>query len=125
MPPWTPRVWRGGGAPGIMAAMSNRSAQSGQSVPPWQVYILRCADGSLYTGIARDLERRIAEHNGAGGAGASYTRSRRPVRLVYCEGAENRSAASRREYEIKQLSREDKLALILASGSAGASPSGT
>lgn len=85
---------------------------------PWQVYILRCADGSLYTGIARDLERRVAEHNGAGGAGASYTRSRRPVRLVYSEGADNRSAASRREYEIKQLSREDKLALILASGRA-------
>ena len=84
----------------------------------WQVYIVRCADGSLYTGIARDLERRIAEHNADTGQGASYTRSRRPVRLVYCEPAANRSAASKREYQIKQLSRAEKLALIDASGAA-------
>ncbi|MFN9490998.1 MAG: GIY-YIG nuclease family protein [Betaproteobacteria bacterium] len=84
----------------------------------WWVYIVRCADGSLYTGIARDLDRRIAAHNGVGAAGASYTRARRPVRLVYREGAANRSAASRREYEIKQLTREDKLALVLRSGAA-------
>lgn len=82
----------------------------------WRVYIVRCADGSLYTGIARDLERRIAEHNADSGAGASYTRSRRPVRLVYQETAADRSAASKREYQIKQLSRAEKLALILASG---------
>lgn len=85
----------------------------------WWVYIVRCADGSLYTGIARDLDKRIAAHNGAGGAGASYTRARRPVRLVYREGAGNRSLASRREYEIKQLSREDKLALVLSAAAAG------
>jgi putative endonuclease len=82
----------------------------------WWVYIVRCADGSLYTGIARDLEQRIAAHNGAGPAGASYTRARRPVRLVYREAAASRSAASRREYQIKQLSREDKLALVLRAG---------
>lgn len=85
----------------------------------WWVYIVRCADGSLYTGIARDLDKRIAAHNGTGSAGASYTRARRPVRLVYREPAEGRSAASRREYEIKQLSREDKLALVLSSAAAG------
>lgn len=84
----------------------------------WQVYIVRCADGSLYTGIARDLERRITEHNADKGAGASYTRSRRPVRLVYQEPAPDRSTASKREYQIKQLSRAEKLALILASGAA-------
>lgn len=84
----------------------------------WQVYILRCADGSLYTGIARDLERRIAEHNADNGLGASYTRSRRPVVLVYAESAADRSSASKREYAIKQLSREQKLALIAASGAA-------
>ena len=84
----------------------------------WQVYIVRCADGSLYTGIARDLERRIAEHNADKGAGASYTRSRRPVRLVYQEPAADRSTASKPEYQIKQLSRAEKLALILASGAA-------
>ncbi|MBM3373103.1 MAG: GIY-YIG nuclease family protein [Betaproteobacteria bacterium] len=84
----------------------------------WWVYIVRCADGSLYTGIARDLDRRIAAHNGTGAAGANYTRARRPVRLVYREAAQGRSAASRREYEIKQLTREEKLALVLRSGAA-------
>jgi len=78
----------------------------------WQVYIVRCADGSLYTGIARDLARRIAEHNAGNGAAANYTRSRRPVVLVYSEPAAGRSAASRREYAIKQLSRSAKMALI-------------
>lgn len=82
----------------------------------WQVYIVRCADDSLYTGIARDLERRIAEHNANNGQGASYTRSRRPVTLVYQEAAADRSAASKREYRIKQLSRAEKLALIESSG---------
>lgn len=82
----------------------------------WQVYIARCADGTLYTGIARDVGRRIAEHNTGRGAAANYTRARRPVVLVYCEPAESRSAASRREYRIKQLSRAEKLALVLASG---------
>jgi uncharacterized protein (TIGR02453 family) len=79
---------------------------------PWFVYILRCADGSLYTGIARDPERRLAEHNGK--RGAAYTRARRPVRLVYQEGAPDRSSASRREWAIKQLHRTEKLALIMA-----------
>ncbi|MBX3664592.1 MAG: GIY-YIG nuclease family protein [Burkholderiales bacterium] len=82
----------------------------------WQVYIARCADGTLYTGIARDADRRIAEHNAGKGAAANYTRARRPVVLVYTEPAENRSEASRREYRIKQLSRAEKLALVLASG---------
>lgn len=84
----------------------------------WRVYIVRCADGSLYTGIAIDLERRIAEHNADNGLGASYTRSRRPVTLVYEEAAADRSAASKREYRIKQLSRMEKLALIDGSGAA-------
>jgi putative endonuclease len=83
----------------------------------WQVYIVRCADDSLYTGIARDVERRIAEHNADNGLGASYTRSRKPVTLVYQEAAADRSAASRREYQIKQLSRTEKLALVAASAS--------
>ena len=84
----------------------------------WQVYIVRCADDSLYTGIARDLNRRIAEHNADNGPGASYTRSRRPVKLVYQEAAADRSMASKREYQIKQLSRAEKLALIAGSGAA-------
>lgn len=90
--------------------------------PEWQVYIVRCADGSLYTGIARDVVRRMAEHNGdkGSGVGASYTRARRPVKLVYREDADDRSAASRREYAIKQLDRAAKLALIADSGGAPA-----
>lgn len=84
----------------------------------WQVYIVRCADDSLYTGIARDVERRIAEHNAGNGLAANYTRSRRPVVLVYQEPAADRSAASKREYQIKQLSRAQKLALV-AGGPAG------
>jgi len=82
----------------------------------WQVYIARCADGTLYTGIARDVGRRIAEHNAGNGAAASYTRARRPVVLVYQEPAPDRSAASKREYQIKQLSRAEKLSLVLKSG---------
>lgn len=82
----------------------------------WQVYIARCADGTLYTGIARDVEKRITEHNADKGIGANYTRARRPVVLVYQEAAADRSSASKREYQIKQLSRAEKLALVLASG---------
>ena len=78
----------------------------------YYVYIVQCADETLYTGIATDLERRIDEHNHSD-KGAKYTRARRPVTLVYHETFENRSAASKREYEIKKrMSREDKLLLI-------------
>jgi putative endonuclease len=80
----------------------------------WHVYIVQCADGSLYTGIARDVPRRVAEHNSNDLLAASYTRSRRPVTLVYQEAADSRSAAGRREYQIKQLTRRQKEALIAA-----------
>lgn len=73
--------------------------------------MLQCADGSLYTGITTDLIRRVAEHNGEGDAGARYTRSRRPVKLVYQETVVSRADASRREAAIKRLSRVHKLAL--------------
>ena len=82
---------------------------------PWSVYILRCSDGSLYTGIARDLAARVQAHGGP--KGAAYTRARRPVTLVYSEGAVDRSAALRREYAIKQLSRAEKDALLMQSTS--------
>jgi putative endonuclease len=80
----------------------------------WRVYLVRCADGTLYTGVAIDVARRVAQHNGAGANGARYTRARRPVKLVYQEHAANRSAACKREYRIKQLTRREKLALIRA-----------
>jgi putative endonuclease len=77
---------------------------------PWHVYIVRCADASLYTGIATDVAARVGEHNA--GAGAKYTRSRLPVELVYTEQASDRSSALRREAAIKKLAASDKRALI-------------
>ena len=74
----------------------------------WSVYIVRCADDTLYTGIAKDVARRVEEHNSNNLLAASYTRGRRPVALVYEEAVETRSAAARREYEIKQMTREGK-----------------
>ncbi len=74
-------------------------------------YILRCADDTLYTGITTDLERRIREHNHSP-LGASYTRGRRPVTLLRSQEHLSRSDASKVEYRIKQLSREEKLSLI-------------
>lgn len=74
------------------------------------VYMLRCADGTLYTGYTDDPERRARVHNA--GKGAKYTRSRLPVELVYRETLEDKSTALRREREIKRLTREQKLALI-------------
>ena len=79
----------------------------------WFVYILRCRDGTFYTGITTDLSRRVAEHRG-GKRGARYTRSRRPVVLVYAEPALSRSAAAQREYQLRRLSVEAKRLLIAA-----------
>ena len=78
----------------------------------WSVYIVRCADGSLYTGIAMDVARRVEEHNANNLLAARYTRARRPVVLVYQEVAASRSAAGKREYELKQMSREEKETLM-------------
>jgi len=72
----------------------------------WHVYIVRCSDRTLYTGVARDLEARIEQHNA--GRGAKYTRGRRPVELVYWEPAVDRSAALRRESTIKRLGSSAK-----------------
>ncbi len=78
---------------------------------PWYVYIVRCSDDTFYTGIAKDIEQRIAQHND-GNRGARYTRSRRPVELVYQETAANRSAAQQREYQIRRLGAAQKRLLI-------------
>ncbi|WP_336136538.1 GIY-YIG nuclease family protein [Natronomonas amylolytica] len=74
------------------------------------VYVLECADGSLYTGYTTDVERRVREHDA--GDGAKYTRGRTPVELVHTESFESKSAAMSREYEIKELSRADKERLV-------------
>lgn len=78
---------------------------------PWFLYMVRCADDTLYTGITTDVERRINEHNSDDRTGARYTRTRRPVYLVYTEQVESRSAAASREAAIKKLTRRQKLAL--------------
>jgi putative endonuclease len=78
--------------------------------PAWRVYVLRCADGSLYTGCTNDLPRRVAAHDA--GKGARYTRSRRPVVLVWSARARDRGAALRREAALKRLTRAEKLALV-------------
>jgi len=77
----------------------------------WWVYIVRCSDGSLYTGITVDKDRRVNEHN-TSNKGAKYTRPRRPVQLVYSEKHLDRSSASKRESAIKKLSRSEKLTLF-------------
>jgi putative endonuclease len=80
----------------------------------YYVYILKCADKTLYTGITTELVRRVDEHNGSD-KGAKYTRVRRPVTLVYSELHDDRSAASKREYEIKKkMTRREKLEMIKA-----------
>jgi putative endonuclease len=76
----------------------------------WCVYLLRCADGTLYTGITNDLARRLAAHGL--GRGARYTRGRGPFALLHTEPAPSRSAAQRREYQLKRLRRREKLALL-------------
>jgi putative endonuclease len=86
------------------------------------VYVVECADGTYYTGYTTDVERRVAEHDA--GEGAKYTRGRTPVELVHAEAHGSRSAALSREYEVKQLSRDEKAALA-AQSSAADSASGT
>lgn len=84
----------------------------GMSEKAWFCYILKCADGSLYTGVTTEPQRRTRQHND--GAGAKYTRARRPVKMVYCESARSRSQALRREHEIRTQPRARKLMLIRA-----------
>jgi putative endonuclease len=82
----------------------------------WYVYIVRCSDGSLYTGLTNDLDSRLEAHNA--GKGAKYTASRRPVSMVYHEPAESKNAALKRELQIKRWSRAKKKALIRGDGPA-------
>lgn len=77
----------------------------------WWVYFLRCNDNSLYAGVTTDIHRRLGEHNNSK-LGAKYTRARRPVTLVYIEAAENKSAACKREYQIRTLTKAKKEQLV-------------
>ncbi len=78
----------------------------------WTIYILRCSDNSLYTGITKNSVKRVEEHNTGGKLAAKYTRARRPVYLVYEEHAATRSNATKREYEIKQMNKKSKELLV-------------
>ena len=91
------------------AAASEPPAEPGA---PFWVYVLRCADGTLYAGVARDLSRRVSEHNGERRNGARYTAARRPVCIVYQRQFANRSLAQQEEARIKALTRAEKEALI-------------
>ena len=83
-----------------------------EPTPRWYVYMLRCDDNSLYTGITTEPARRLREHNAGGALGARCTRARLPVCLAYLELATSRSSATRREREIKSLSRQRKLSMV-------------
>ena len=78
----------------------------------WTVYMVRCKDNSLYTGIAKDVQRRVEEHNNSDRLGAKYTRARRPVTLVYQQQVKSRSDAGKREYQLRHLSKLEKEKLI-------------
>ena len=78
----------------------------------WSVYLLRCADNTLYCGITTNLQKRLRQHNGELVGGAKYTKVRQPCELVYAESAENRSHATQKECAIKQLSKAAKECLI-------------
>ena len=89
-------------------------------MPSWHVYMVRCADDSLYTGCTNDLLKRVAAHNA--GKGARYTRSRRPVEVVWSVRVKDRSAALSREARVKQLTRSEKLMLVKRKPSPRPSP---
>src|SRR5437660_448042 len=94
-----------------------RRPRARPSSSPWFVYMVRCADGSLYTGITKDVKRRCQQHNA--GTASRYTRSRRPVKLFYQEVRPNQSSALKREAAIKAMTRREKLAMIRVRKKAG------
>ena len=94
-----------------------RKPKARPSGDQWFVYMVRCADGSLYTGIAKDVARRCQQHNN--GTASRYARCRRPVELVYHEARPSRSSALKREAAIKAMTRREKLAMIRVRKKAG------
>ena len=95
----------------------DRKPKAKPSGEKWIVYIVRCADGSLYTGITKDVQRRCQQHNA--GTASRYTRSRRPVNLIHHEVHPDQSSALKREAAIKALTRKEKLAMIRLRKKAG------
>jgi putative endonuclease len=95
---------------GQLSSVNDKSAAVGGQQSAVYIYIVECADQTLYTGWTTDVERRLKAHNA--GRGAKYTQQRHPVRLVYIEEAPDRRAALKRELQIKRMSRAEKLKLI-------------
>jgi putative endonuclease len=91
-------------------------APARRALPGWSVYIVRCGDGTLYTGIALDVGRRIAQHARAAGEGAKYLRGRGPLRLVFARRVGSRSGALRAEHRIKRLPTMRKEELLVTRG---------
>lgn len=85
----------------------------------WSLYIIRCRDGELYTGVTTDVNRRFVEHQGGGPRAAKYLKGKAPLQLVYQELVGSRSEALKREIQVKKLSRQQKLALLNASRATG------
>ncbi|BAS67542.1 MAG: GIY-YIG nuclease family protein [Gammaproteobacteria bacterium] len=79
---------------------------------PWFVYLLRCINGTLYCGVTNDIDKRLRQHNGEIKGGAKYTRANGPCELVHQEPAKDRSSAQKREYEIKEMPRIEKMRLV-------------
>jgi putative endonuclease len=109
---WKPTVINGVVAKHLTVTYLQKINVAAEKNASWFVYIVECADQSLYTGIARDADKRIAKHND--GTGAKYTRSRLPVTLIYREQQASRSEALKREALIKRLTRTQKIELIEA-----------
>ena len=83
-----------------------------KSMKTWYLYVLRCSDDTLYTGVTTDPQRRLIEHN-TSKRGAKYTSARRPTQMIYCEEHEDRSSAQKAEYKFKKLTREQKEKIII------------
>lgn len=109
----------------MLSSMAIQSATDEQPTRTWYVYMVRCQDKTLYTGITVDTKRRLRQHNGELVNGSRYTQHRRPVELVYQEPQPDRSAASRREYQLKQLPKSSKEALINGLALSGPELTGT
>ena len=92
------------------------ASQTDEKSAIWYIYIVRCRDNTLYTGITVNLDKRLTEHN-SGDKGAKYTRSRRPVKLVYSEESYSRSEATKRELKIKKMTLARKTALVAGQNS--------
>lgn len=105
-----PRALKAAPAPARPRTRAQK-APAGAARGGWTVYLVRCADATLYTGITTDLERRVAQHNGERPGGARFTRARRPVEVVFREDGHDRSSAARREAALKKCSRAQKEAL--------------